>query len=282
MKKCPICGRDVLSKRKDAVFCRDAACRKKAQQARKEQAPPIAAQASGPKASVVVTFPDGKRWLLELSPLDGAHSTLPSLATLPASSPPAAVPVPPPEAVPASPPASVSTPPPASVSTPPPAAVLASPPAPVSVPPPPAVPASPPAVVTPDPAVSQRFPSEVTRQKALRTVELFFIDGADALVRFKEAVQARPNRPPAIRHFAKAQLCAREDDGYGLGGSPGLWPQAFPQRSPAEFGLDADVGVLFYDEDDDRAYVPSPELLAAALGSDWRTRLRAHADGDTR
>ena len=69
MKKCPICGRKVVSKRKDAIYCRNPRCRKKAFLARKEQAasapPPI-----GPnKASVVLSFSDGSRWLMELTPL---------------------------------------------------------------------------------------------------------------------------------------------------------------------------------------------------------------------
>lgn len=269
MKKCPICGRDVLSKRKDAVFCRDAACRKKAQQARKEQATTIATQASGQKASVVVTLPDGRRWLLELSPLDGEHAALPSLAqvaTLPMHAPPSAVPASPSAVVPASPPSAVSAPSSAVV--------------PVS--PSSAVPMSPSGAVNPDPAASPSLAPEATRQKALRTLELFFIDAAGSLLRFREAVRPRHDRPPVIRSFAKALLCVSEDDGYGLGGVPGKWPEAFPLRSPAEFGLDADVGVLYYDEDDCRVYVPTPELLTAALGADWRTLLRTHADGDAR
>ncbi|MBL9009346.1 MAG: hypothetical protein JNJ46_34110 [Myxococcales bacterium] len=260
MKQCPICGREVVSKRKDAVFCRDAACRKKAQQARKDEATKLPPVATGNKASVIVTFPNGSRWLLELSPIDVEHSALPSLAqvqTLPTALPPAVLPEPPPATVPE---------PLVAVSTSPLPAVLEPPPA----------------VVNPAPATSVSLPPEVTRQKALRTIELFFIDAVGSLLRFREAVRARHNRPPAIRHFAKAQLCIVEDDGYGLGGRPGKWPEAFPQRSPTEFGLDADVGVLYYDEDDKRVYVPTPELLVEALGADWRMLLQTHADGDAR
>lgn len=260
MKQCPICGREVVSKRKDAVFCRDAACRKKAQQARKDQASKLPPVATGNKASVLVTFPDGRRWLLELSPLDDERSALPSLAqvqTLPTVLPSAVLPVPPP---------ATATEPPTAAAMSPPLAVLEPPPA----------------IANPAPATSVSLPPEVTRQKALRTVELFFIDAVGSLLRFREALRARHNRPPAIRHFAKAQLCMTEDDGYGLGGRPGKWPEAFPQRSPTEFGLDADVGVLYYDEDDKRVYVPTPELLVEALGADWRMLLQTHADGDTR
>lgn len=68
MKQCPVCGREVVSKRKDAVYCKDPACRKKAHQSRKEQATTLLPAVSGNKASVVVSFSDGSRWLLELSP----------------------------------------------------------------------------------------------------------------------------------------------------------------------------------------------------------------------
>ena len=75
MKTCPVCQREVLSKRWDHLLPR-CDLSKKAQQARKEQA--AAVPPSHNKASLVVTFPDGRRWLLELS-LDGEPSSLPTL-----------------------------------------------------------------------------------------------------------------------------------------------------------------------------------------------------------
>ena len=69
MKKCPICGRKVVSKRKDAIYCRNPRCRKKAFLARKEQAASAPLPIGPNKASVVVSFPDGSRWLMELTPL---------------------------------------------------------------------------------------------------------------------------------------------------------------------------------------------------------------------
>lgn len=263
MKTCPVCQREVLSKRKDAIFCRDATCRKKAQQARKEQA--AAVPPSHNKASLVVTFPDGRRWLLELSPLDGEPSSLPTLTQVdrgPDGMAPQALP-----ATPSMPPSTVgsgwapSTLPIESSEH------SASPGA-----------DTPPAIAPAGLQATEGMPAEDNRREPLRTLELFFIDDAGSLVRFREAVRARPRRPPAVRSFAKAQLCLRDDDGYGLGGIPGRWPEAFPLRSPAEFGLDADLGVLFFDEDQEQVCVPSHDLLAAAFGPDWRSHLRSAAE----
>ena len=80
MKKCPICGRKVTSKRRDAVYCRNPRCRKEAFLARKEQAATAPLPIGKNKASVVVAFPDGSRWLVELTPLQPTVQTqLPTL-----------------------------------------------------------------------------------------------------------------------------------------------------------------------------------------------------------
>jgi hypothetical protein len=80
MKKCPVCGRKVVSKRRDAIYCRNPRCRKEAFLARKERAAPEPLPEGANKASVVVSFPDGSRWLLELTPLQPtAQTQLPTL-----------------------------------------------------------------------------------------------------------------------------------------------------------------------------------------------------------
>ena len=80
MKKCPICGRKVTSKRRDAIYCRNPRCRKEAFLARKEQAATAPLPIGKNKASVVVAFPDGSRWLMELTPLQPtAQTQLPML-----------------------------------------------------------------------------------------------------------------------------------------------------------------------------------------------------------
>ena len=80
MKKCPVCGRKVVSKRRDAIYCRNPRCRKEAFLARKEQAAPEPLPSGANKASVVVSFPDGSRWLMELTPLQPtAQTQMPTL-----------------------------------------------------------------------------------------------------------------------------------------------------------------------------------------------------------
>jgi len=263
MKTCPVCQREVLSKRKDAIFCRDATCRKRAQQARKEQA--AAVPPGHNKVSVVVTFPDGRRWLLELSPLDGEPYALPTLTQVDGGREGMA-----PQALPTTPsmPSSTVGPGLAPSTLPLESSEHSASPG----------PDTPPAIAPADLQATEGMSAEDHRRQVLRTLELFFIDAAGSLVRFGEAVRARPRRPPAVRSFAKAQLCLRDDDGYGLGGIPGRWPEAFPLHSPAEFGLEANVGVLYYDEDQDQVCVPSHDLLAAAFGPDWRSHLRSAAE----
>ena len=75
MKKCPVCGRKVVSKRRDAIYCRNPRCRKEAFLARKEQAATDPLPIGANKASVVVAFPDGSRWLMELTPLQPIAQT---------------------------------------------------------------------------------------------------------------------------------------------------------------------------------------------------------------
>ncbi len=79
MRWCPICSRMVMSKRKDAIYCDNPRCRKTAYLRRQEAA--TAPLSVGPdKASVVVTFPDGSRWLLQMKPLQATdQAPLPAL-----------------------------------------------------------------------------------------------------------------------------------------------------------------------------------------------------------
>ena len=80
MKKCPVCGRKVVSKRRDAIYCRNPRCRKEAFLARKERAATEPLPEGANKASVLVAFPDGSRWLMELTPLQPtARTQLPTL-----------------------------------------------------------------------------------------------------------------------------------------------------------------------------------------------------------
>jgi hypothetical protein len=279
-KSCPICGHEVVSKRKDAVFCKNPACRKKAQQARKEEEAKLPPVASSNKASVVLTFPDGSRWLLELSPLQVAGSALlPSLAQVAAST------------VQDSPGTA-----PAAVTTPQTTDVAGSAPAPLA----PAVGTAPPAVTAPqttdaaDPAPAPLAPAvapEPTQpstptapatQNGLRTVELYFTDQTGRRLYFRDAVRRRLGGGWTLNASVQARLALNPDEGYGLGGVPGRWNEFFPGCPPTRYGLDADIGVLYADDNErrERTYAADPDLLQQTLGTDWRTRIRTRAGAD--
>ena len=58
-------------------------------------------------------------------------------------------------------------------------------------------------------------------------------------------------------------------DGFGLAGTPGAWSTYYGSRSPAEFGLDPDKGVL--GSDGSRGWVLTAEFLSQLIGAHWRS-----------
>ena len=60
-------------------------------------------------------------------------------------------------------------------------------------------------------------------------------------------------------------------DGFKLAGTPGAWARYFPSVSPAQFGLDADKGVLAWNGSS--AEVVSAQSLAQILGPSWRAQV---------
>lgn len=274
MKQCPVCGRPIESRRKDAVYCKNSACRKKAHQARKEQAATAPLSASAQKASVVVAFPDGSRWLLELSPLQAtAATTLPTLtqvATATTQNRSGSVPP-----APTEPAAPADEPPP-----PDPAAENRSEPIPnagvTSIPtvtPPSTIPAEPPSGRDAEPPAHP-----------LRTLELFFTDAYGRRLPFRQAMRRRLGSGWAPLPGVMVRLGRGASDGYGLGGVPGRWREYYPNRSPTEFGLDADLAVLYDDGDERgrRVSAADSDLVCECLGRDWRSTLRDFSNGDRR
>ena len=57
-------------------------------------------------------------------------------------------------------------------------------------------------------------------------------------------------------------------EGFGLAGTPGRWQMYYGARSPAEFGLDPDKGVL--GSDGSRGWVLTGQFLSQVFGSGWR------------
>jgi hypothetical protein len=60
-------------------------------------------------------------------------------------------------------------------------------------------------------------------------------------------------------------------DGFGLAGSPGRWSAYYGGRSPAEFGLDPDKGVL--GSDGSRGWALQASFLSQLFGAGWRATI---------
>jgi hypothetical protein len=302
----------VLSKRKDAIYCSDRRCRNKAYLAKKQLAAsaplplppslpplmlPLPLPPSTNKASVVVTFPDGGRWLLELTPLHAtAQAQLPTLTQVPTAqelSPPDA----------AAPPADVGA---VRVETtkhepePPTSAPVENP----SV----ASPtehrsaqssayhsvAEPSAVTIEAPAAGPTRSSESTAGTSAagtsaagpamgpaggakppqHTVELYFVDRWGRRIRHEDAIIERWHGGWVKDSRAQPRLGFSAGEGRGFGGTPGRWREYYRYRSPTELGFDPNIGVLCWRDDEQRAYAPEPAMLKVALGPDWREQVR--------
>jgi hypothetical protein len=282
--------------------------------ARKEQAAPEPLPIGANKASVVVSFPDGSRWLMELTPLQStAQTQLPTLtqvanlATIQtdgsAEAKTAAIDLSPatkwnglepiqaantdeksdlvvserasssaamPEAtevdqnrsepiqvIVAEDAISSDLPADSTVE----AAEITSP-----------VPASTESAESPAVEVPMEIRPE-SRKPALRTVELFFVDARGRRMTFESATRYRDGKW-RVDFLARAVLGFGPSEGRGLGGQPGRWRESYPQKSPGDCGFVENVGVLCWEDGDGRAHAAEAGLLSAALGPDWRTRLR--------
>ncbi len=314
MKKCPVCGRKVVSKRRDAIYCRNPRCRKEAFLARKERAATEPLPEGANKASVVVSFPDGSRWLMELTPLQPtAQTQLPTLTQVASLAPlqteesaeakTAAIDLSPgtngnglepiqvastdekmdvvvsdsasssaarpgateveqnrsepiqvivaEDAISSDLPAD-STVDAAEIASPVPASTESAESAPVEVP-------------------KEIRPESI--EPALRTVELYFVDARGRRMTFESATRYRDGKW-RVDFLARAVLGVGPSEGRGLGGQPGRWRESYPQKSPGECGFVENVGVLCWEDGDGRAHSAEAGLLSAALGPDWRTRLK--------
>lgn len=281
----------MLSKRKDAIYCGDRSCRRKAAQAKKqltESAPQpptlplpeplsLAAPLSTNKASVVVTFPDGSRWLMELTPLQAtAPAQLPTLTQLPSvpeqSRPDAGPPLDVADAV------RVET---TKLSPEPPPSAPAENPSMVA--------ATPSAVTVEAPAAGPTRSSESTAgtlasapllgpsagaKPPQHTVELYFVDRWGRRIRHEDAMSERWHGGWVRDSRAQPRLGFSASEGRGFGGTPGRWREYYRYRAPTELGFDPDIGVLCWRDDEQRAYAPEPTMLKVALGSDWRDQVR--------
>ena len=119
--------------------------------------------------------------------------------------------------------------------------------------------------------------AEASVASQVRTVELYFVDEAGRVLTFEKAVRRRDDLSWRLKWHAKAMLGFSPSEGHGLGGRPGRWRDTYPGKAPTEFGLEQDIGVLYYDAATDRRSAASPELLVESFGPGWREQVRRSA-----
>jgi len=304
-KLCASCKtRPVAGKRKDAIYCTDPKCRKDAHLKRKEQAAQLPPTLSANKSSLIITFPDGRRCLIELTLLDSvAPTTLPSLTQVPNTptengSGSTLVQAEPTSGVEGSGqiqtdqilhslvqqtalPTSLQDAPDQIQNRLPESAPTSAPSVNAQSGQPDSHSAStstdiaPSAFVPTAPQDAGRAGASVTSQ--VRTVELYFVDEAGRVLTFEKAVRRREDLSWRLKWHAKAMLGFSPSEGHGLGGRPGRWRDTYPGNAPTEFGLEQDIGVLYYDAEVNRRLAASPELLMESLGPGWREQVRRSA-----
>lgn len=314
MKKCLVCGRKVVSKRKDAIYCRNPRCRKKAFLAKKEQAASAPLPIGTNRASVVVTFPDGSRWLLELTPLQATERvqfpTLTQVSSPIDSSSVDALPQLESEekshvstiengseqisAVASDGVEDVGTSEGGAADSTSDEALLDNKNGSESVP-----------SVVADESDSSAFSAVPMAEDAEGSPLVAEAAGSAAPVAIEAPTGTNSEpREPALRtvelYFvdsagyrlafdlavrfdgrrcrvtggAYARLGLAPSEGVGLGGTPGRWKDVYPHKAPSDCGFVDNIGVLCWEDDQRRAYAAEAGLLHLALGVGWQERLR--------
>ena len=64
-----------------------------------------------------------------------------------------------------------------------------------------------------------------------------------------------------------------DEDGFNLAGDPGKWGELYGTQSPAQFGLDRDKGVLFYNGATGRGQALPAKVLFDWYGPGWRREI---------
>ena len=110
-------------------------------------------------------------------------------------------------------------------------------------------------------------PSSTPGTATLRTYELFGnLNGANVPLNRVVILDSNTGRYSLVPG-GRVLVGDSPSDGFGLGGMPGRW-SAFYSDSPAQYGLDADKGVLA--SDGSRGWVVTAAFLAQVFGASWR------------
>lgn len=105
----------------------------------------------------------------------------------------------------------------------------------------------------------------------LRTLELFGMLNGASVPLSQVVVCDRATGRCQVVPGGRVLVGEGPGDGFGLGGVPGRWAMYYGGRSPAEFGLDADKGVL--GSDGSRGWALSAQFLTQVFGMGWRAAI---------
>ena len=114
---------------------------------------------------------------------------------------------------------------------------------------------------------------------SLVTLELRFVRGLKQRIPLQRAVQRRSGGRFALQPETRAVLSMGDGQRSSLGGRPGAWAHIYGERSPVEYGYDADLVVMFWDHNERRGRVAKASLLRDILGAGWKAKLRELAGG---
>jgi len=106
---------------------------------------------------------------------------------------------------------------------------------------------------------------------AFRTYELFGILNGMNVPLAQVVICDRNTGRCSVVPGGRVIVGEQPNEGFGLAGAPGRWQMYYGGRSPAEFGLDADKGVL--GSDGSRGWALNAQFLSQVFGSGWRAAI---------
>ena len=116
----------------------------------------------------------------------------------------------------------------------------------------------------------------------LVTLQIYFVRGDKQRLSLNRAVYRRRDGRWTLQPQTRAAFSLGDEDWPSLGGRPGAWERFYAGRSPVEFGYEADVVAMFWDQKDRRGRVVQTSLLRDLLGDGWKAKLRELSDGKRR
>ena len=118
-----------------------------------------------------------------------------------------------------------------------------------------------------------RKPADLPSPRVHHTYELFAINEVDG--RAVPLLAAFPLHKQEGRTHMRLQIGDTATDGFGLAGAPGRWRDFYGERSPTDFGQDADRAVMYWEltERGGRGKALPIDWLTTYVGPDWRDKL---------